>query len=311
MKIGLLDFGNYSQSLNTIEKISALIEYAEAADQLNYNRFWIGEHHLVQDSLAWSNPQVILPLLAASTDKIKIGVAGVLIGIHEPYHVACNFKLLSNMFPGRIDLGLAKGGIEVGENIANLKNLMINGKLEKSIFDEVFHKNSLNVVDYLNKAQSLSNIGTYIPSLDSLNPSLWLLGTSYNQINQALELRSNFSRSLFHINKNDNYDRVILNNYRNNFLSKHGVIPETNLAIAGYCSESRKNCENVINSLKQSNLSIDPNYCIVGSPNEVFDKISTLCQSYDYNEIVILNISTTQKNKLNSIECIAKVFGLE
>src|SRR5688572_26849321 len=111
-QIGLLNFSQFDRVDDHTESIQELIEYAQLADQLGFSRFWLGEHYLYQKKQNWTNPEILLPILAGSTDRIKIGIAGSLICVHRPLDIAASFKLLSSLFPGRIDLGMAKGGVK-------------------------------------------------------------------------------------------------------------------------------------------------------------------------------------------------------
>ena len=109
IRVGLLDFGLRHGKLNSLSVVEDLIDYAGRADQLGFSRFWIAEHHVPQTRAAWSNPQALVPLLAGMTQRIHVGVAGILLSLHTPYHVASSFKLLAHLFPGRNDLGVSNG----------------------------------------------------------------------------------------------------------------------------------------------------------------------------------------------------------
>src|SRR5579883_1962883 len=107
MKLGILDFGYISYGSNAISRIDETIQRAELAEELGYTRYWLGEHH-VKDA-AWRNPLLMMSVLASYTNKIKIGCAGVILPVTNPFRIAQESRLLANLFPNRIDLGIAKG----------------------------------------------------------------------------------------------------------------------------------------------------------------------------------------------------------
>lgn len=84
-----------------------LFEIVPKAEQMGFTRFWLGEHY--ESDVAWRNPELLLTLLAGCTERIRLGVAGVLLNLHNPLLVAQNYNLLSYFFQNRIDLGIAKG----------------------------------------------------------------------------------------------------------------------------------------------------------------------------------------------------------
>ncbi|WP_068122090.1 MsnO8 family LLM class oxidoreductase, partial [Nocardioides massiliensis] len=53
-------------------------------------------------------PPVLIALLAAATERIRVGSGGVMLPNHAPLVVAEQFALLEAAFPGRIDLGLGR-----------------------------------------------------------------------------------------------------------------------------------------------------------------------------------------------------------
>src|SRR5215211_8043495 len=93
-RLGVLDLGFAPFTL----------EIAAAADAHGYSRLWITEHHGLNGC-----PEMLLPLLAATTARISVGTGGVLLPYYSPYKVAEVFHLLESMFPGRIDLGFCRG----------------------------------------------------------------------------------------------------------------------------------------------------------------------------------------------------------
>jgi luciferase family oxidoreductase group 1 len=82
-------------------------EVAQAADDLGYRRFWVAEQHGVRGA-GGATPAVLAAVLAARTDRIRLGSGSVLLTNHRPLVVAEQFAALAAAYPSRIDLGVGK-----------------------------------------------------------------------------------------------------------------------------------------------------------------------------------------------------------
>jgi luciferase family oxidoreductase group 1 len=67
----------------------------------------VAEHHNMA-AVASTNPAVLIGILAANTQRIKVGSGGVMLPNHAPLVVAEQFAILEAAFPGRIDLGIGR-----------------------------------------------------------------------------------------------------------------------------------------------------------------------------------------------------------
>ena len=110
MKLGILEFGFYDSKNSDIDIIENIFEYVPEMESMGFERFWLTQHYH-KFNCAWTSPEVILTALAASTSKIRLGLAGVLIHYCNPLSVATNFKMLDALFNGRIDLGIAAASV--------------------------------------------------------------------------------------------------------------------------------------------------------------------------------------------------------
>ncbi|MCW3476795.1 LLM class flavin-dependent oxidoreductase [Limobrevibacterium gyesilva] len=88
----------------SIRESLALAKHAEA---LGYHRYWVAEHHN-SDSIAGSAPEILISAIAATTQRIRVGSAGVMLPHYSSLKVAEQFRVLEAIAPGRIDLGLGR-----------------------------------------------------------------------------------------------------------------------------------------------------------------------------------------------------------
>ena len=87
------------------ERDLQLIEYA---DTLDFDEFWVGEHH----STGWETipaPDIFLAAAAARTKRIRLGTAVVNLPYHHPFHVAERWAFLDHLTYGRTMLGCGPG----------------------------------------------------------------------------------------------------------------------------------------------------------------------------------------------------------
>ncbi len=84
------------------------IALARRAEELEFARYWMAEHHGVP-GVASSAPVITVGALAAATSRIHVGTGGVMLPNHVPLVVAEQFGTLASLYPGRIDLGVGRG----------------------------------------------------------------------------------------------------------------------------------------------------------------------------------------------------------
>lgn len=113
-KIGILDQSPICPNETAREALQHSIALAKKAENLGYKRFWVAEHHHMEQ-VAGVSPEVFIAHLLAHTNTIQIGSGGVMLQHYSPYKVAENFHLLENLAPGRVDVGIGKapGGLRL------------------------------------------------------------------------------------------------------------------------------------------------------------------------------------------------------
>jgi len=89
------------------ESIQNTMALARHCEGLGYRRFWLSEHHN-HGSIVGTAPEILIAAIAATTERIRIGSAGVMLPHYSPLKVAEQFRVLEAIAPGRIDLGLGR-----------------------------------------------------------------------------------------------------------------------------------------------------------------------------------------------------------
>jgi luciferase family oxidoreductase group 1 len=105
--LSVLDLVPVRHGQSTGQALAATRSLARVADELGFRRYWLAEHHNMP-AVAATNPPVLIGLVAAATERIRVGSGGVMLPNHAPLVVAEQFALLEAAYPGRIDLGLGR-----------------------------------------------------------------------------------------------------------------------------------------------------------------------------------------------------------
>lgn len=107
MRLSVLDQSTASAGRSQADAIRETLELARLCDRLGYHRYWVSEHHN-SDSIVGTAPEVLMAAIAATTHRIRIGSAGVMLPHYAALKVAEQFRVLEAIAPGRIDLGVGR-----------------------------------------------------------------------------------------------------------------------------------------------------------------------------------------------------------
>ncbi|MFC4225076.1 LLM class flavin-dependent oxidoreductase [Lysinibacter cavernae] len=107
MKLSVLDLVPVRGGQSTSQALAATVSLAQTADSLGFERFWLAEHHNMS-AVASTNPPVLIAMVAAQTERIRVGSGGVMLPNHSSLIIAEQFALLEAANPGRIDLGIGR-----------------------------------------------------------------------------------------------------------------------------------------------------------------------------------------------------------
>lgn len=103
----MLDLVPVRTDQSTADALAASLALARVADDAGYRRYWVAEHHNMP-AVAATNPPLLIALIAAATERIRVGSGGVMLPNHAPLVIAEQFALLEAAYPGRIDLGIGR-----------------------------------------------------------------------------------------------------------------------------------------------------------------------------------------------------------
>ncbi|HEY7163094.1 MAG TPA: LLM class flavin-dependent oxidoreductase [Candidatus Binatia bacterium] len=107
MILSVLDQSTASQGTSHDTAIRETLELARHCDALGYHRYWLSEHHN-SGNIVGTAPEILMAAIAATTPRIRIGSAGVMLPHYSAFKVAEQFRVLEAIAPGRIDLGIGR-----------------------------------------------------------------------------------------------------------------------------------------------------------------------------------------------------------
>lgn len=107
MILSVLDQSTASKGKTQDTAIRETIELAGRCDALGYHRYWLSEHHN-SGNIVGTAPEILMAAIAATTKRIRVGSAGVMLPHYSSLKVAEQFRVLEAIAPGRIDLGVGR-----------------------------------------------------------------------------------------------------------------------------------------------------------------------------------------------------------
>lgn len=107
MRLSVLDQSTAASGRGQDAAIRESLALARACDALGYHRYWVSEHHN-SGSIVGTAPEVLMAAIAATTTRIRVGSAGVMLPHYSALKVAEQFRVLEAIAPGRIDLGVGR-----------------------------------------------------------------------------------------------------------------------------------------------------------------------------------------------------------
>ena len=110
MKFGIFIFGDNHPELGRSNQkyYEEVLTMAEWAEELGFDSFWLGEHHLYWYGTCVS-PPMIIAALGQRTKRIRLGPAIAVPSFHNPLIVAEEYALADNLCNGRLEFALGSG----------------------------------------------------------------------------------------------------------------------------------------------------------------------------------------------------------
>lgn len=107
IKYSALNLVPIREGQNENDALADMVTLAQQLEKLNYERYWIAEHHNAPN-LVSSATALLIQHTLEHTSYMRIGSGGIMLPNHAPLIVAEQFGTLATLYPNRIDLGLGR-----------------------------------------------------------------------------------------------------------------------------------------------------------------------------------------------------------
>lgn len=326
IKYSVLDLAVVTEGDSRADAISKSRDLAQHVEGLGYTRFWMAEHHNMEN-IASSATSVLIGHIAEATDSLRIGSGGVMLPNHSPLIVAEHYGTLATIYGDRIDLGLGRAP---GTDQTTAQAI----RPDRMQQVHQFPQNVQNIQQYLSAKNSTSDVRA-IPGEGTEVP-LWILGSSTDSAHLAAALglpyvfASHFSPQQLH---------AALKVYREKFepsdqLAEPYVMPCVNVIIAGtdeqanYLSTSLKQMfmgvvtgernpmpppVDDINTVwnLQTKMAVEQmlKYTFVGSKATVEKQLSDFVEQTEADEIMTATYIYDHEQRLKSHKLFAEIMN--
>jgi luciferase family oxidoreductase group 1 len=172
MRLSVLDQSVSLAGAGEDAAIRESVELAVHCESLGYHRYWVSEHHALP-TIVGTAPEVLLAAMAARTQRIRLGSAGVMLPHYSAFKVAETFRVLDALAPGRMDLGVgrAPGG---DRRTAHALNPHVSGMAED------FPEQVIDLAAWVSGAPHRGVTAHPRPPVvgPERTPDVWVLGSS-------------------------------------------------------------------------------------------------------------------------------------
>jgi alkanesulfonate monooxygenase SsuD/methylene tetrahydromethanopterin reductase-like flavin-dependent oxidoreductase (luciferase family) len=279
-RLSVLDFGERQIGEGGVPvpadaALREVVQRAVAAERFGYARYWLAQHFVRTG--CWAHPEPVIATIAARTDRISVGAAGLLINHLDATRIASDYSLLSALAPGRIDLGLSQGAPEA-RSLRQAQPCEPRRELARRArgVDELLAPDGGDPVVF-----------PHPPN----RPSIWVLGMSDELIRLAAERRFHICASAFHGKPNLEAFAATL--------PLRGVVTRA-IAVSGCCAETTAAAERARHSY-HGPMTVN----LVGDPGTIMAAMRRLVERFGIDEIVFLELSPDPKARLRSMALLA------
>lgn len=176
--LSILDLVVVKQGGNATTAIEETVRFAQHAENLGFERFWMSEHHNMAN-IASAATSVLIGHVAGQTKSIRVGSGGIMLPNHSPLVIAEQFGTLETLYPNRIDLGLGRApGTDQNTAMAlrrNAKDVSMS-----------FPSDVKQLQTYFSKENSTAAVRAF--PAEGLDVPLWILGSSTDSAYLAAQM---------------------------------------------------------------------------------------------------------------------------
>lgn len=175
LKLSALNLVPIREGQDDQAAIKDMVKLAQDLETLDFERYWIAEHHNAPN-LVSSATALLIQHTLEHTSKIHVGSGGIMLPNHAPLVVAEQFGTMETVFPNRVDLGLGRAPGTDMMTASALRRDQHNGVYE-------FPEEVEQLATYFGPANQQGYVRAY-PAVNKQVP-LYILGSSTDSAHLA------------------------------------------------------------------------------------------------------------------------------
>lgn len=300
------------------------LDLAQKAEEMGYTRFWLAEHHNMENIASVATP-VLIGYIAGGTKSIRVGSGGIMLPNHSPLIVAEQFGTLGHLYPGRIDLGLGRA-----PGTDQLTAHAIRSDRMKAVHN--FGGEIEEIQKYFSEDNGWAQVRAVVA--ESVDVPVYILGSSLDSAHLAAKMglpyafASHFATSMLH-DALDIYRREF---QPSQYLDKPYTIAGVNVIAADTDDAAERNFTSLIRMflgvltgkkepLQPPSEMTDelmmvqhhPNvremlkYSFVGRKEAVAKQLDKFFQETDVDELMVVSNMYTHEDRLKSYQILSEI----
>jgi luciferase family oxidoreductase group 1 len=332
MKLSVLDQSTSAKGSTQDLAIRETLALAKHCDALGYHRYWVSEHHN-SDSIVGTAPEVLMAAIAATTPRIRVGSAGIMLPHYSALKVAEQFRVLESIAPGRIDLGVgrAPGSDRL---TAHALNPYSNAELEfpRQVLDLQAWVSGLPLQD----DHPFGAIKAH--PLGPTRPELWMLGSSDYGAQLAAHFGLPYAFAYFFTDGRGCEEALQL--YRRNYRpSDRHPQPQATICVWALAADTEAEARHLLKTREYWRVGFEQGMrkplvspeeadafvynewergivdtlrrkAYVGTAQQVASKLTELAQRLELDELVVVTWTFDPAPRLHSYKLLAEAFDL-
>ncbi|MGZ8209774.1 MAG: LLM class flavin-dependent oxidoreductase [Burkholderiales bacterium] len=332
MKLSVLDQSTASKGRTEDTAIRETLELARHCDALGFHRYWVSEHHNT-GNIVGTAPEILMAAIAATTQRIRVGSAGVMLPHYSSLKVAEQFRVLEAIAPGRIDLGLGRAP---GSDQRTALALNPGSNNAADFPQQVYELQAWVSGTPLDPRHPFHTIKAH--PLGPTSPELWILGSSDSGAQLAAHFGLPYAFAYFFT---DGYGmEEALELYRRDYKpSERHPQPQATICVWALAADTEEEARRLATPREHSRILrevgirdalVPPEAAaaypyseaqrakiesmrrkaFVGTGGEVREKLTALAERHGLDELVVVTWTYDPAPRHRSYELLAQAFGL-
>lgn len=188
MKFGIFIFGDNHPALGRPiqQYYEEVLTIGEWAEELGFDSFWFGEHHIYWYGTCVS-PPMLIAALAQRTQTLRLGPAVSVLPLHHPLLVAEEYALADHLCGGRLNFAIGSGFSPVEHKTFGMSMEEAREKYWEA-FDIILKAWTAEEFSHQGKHYRIDNGSLYMKPLQKPLPPTWIAASSDETLVRAGEL---------------------------------------------------------------------------------------------------------------------------